>query len=752
MQGVMVTDISDHFPVFTLNWHIKDKYLDVFELRRNMSEKNKLRFRQDIANCDWQEIFTQHDTNTAFNLFHQEVKSIYDVAFPIKKVKTKYYTRKPWLSMGLKNSIKLKNKLYVQYKKCSSVYNETKYKNYRNKINKLIKIAEKKYYEDKLESNKCNMRKSWNIIKEFIGTKKSAKIQSKFKLSNGEITTDKKIICDNFNTFFVNIGPTLAKGFDNVNGLPGDYLKNMQLNSMFLTPVTSEEIKKIMFSLKDSAPGHDDIRLGPLKSVFLSINEPLTYICNLSLNQGVFPDILKIANVIPLYKKDDPMSFNNYRPVSLLCSLSKVLEKIMYTRVISFLDDNKILFAYQFGFRKSHSTYLALTVLMDKILKSLENGDYVVGVYLDFSKAFDTVDHKILLSKLNYYGIRDSALNWFQNYLENRSQYVTYNNERSELKYMQCGVPQGSILGPLLFLIYINDLSNVCKSTMPIFFADDSNLFKNGKNISEIEKNLNEELSHIVKWLKINKLTLNVDKTQCMLFTSKHYNRALDLKIENSHIVQVKKAKFLGVIIDEKLKWKDHILYISNKISKAIGIIIKARVLGKKSMLTLYYSLIYPYITYCCQIWGATYIYNIEILQKLQKKVVRIICSKSRFSHTQPLMKELRILSIKDIYNYLVGQFMYRFYHNMLPDLFSGFFTRIGSTHDYNTRQLNQFRLPQYRLNIGKRTLRHTGVKMWNEIIIAKVDLENSQPVFKQNLKRCLLQGSITLDCSRVSS
>ena len=216
----------------------------------------------------------------------------------------------------------------------------------------------------------------------------------------------------------------------------------------------------------------------------------------------------------------------------------------MYNSVISFLDENKILFKYQYGFRKSHSTYLALTVLMDKLIKSLEHGDDIMGVFLDFSKAFDTVDHKILLSKLCHYGIRGSALDWFSSYLMNRKQYVTYNNEQSELMNIKCGVPQGSILGPLLFLVYINDLASVCRYTMPIFFADDSNLFQNGKNLDEIECMLNTELNEIAKWLKVNELTLNVDKTQCMLFTRKRCKAKLIIKIENSSITQVTKTNF----------------------------------------------------------------------------------------------------------------------------------------------------------------------------------------------------------------
>ena len=236
-----------------------------------------------------------------------------------------------------------------------------------------------------------------------------------------------------------NIGPTLARTFEKIKGSPEQYLVDRQLNSLFLKPVTTEEVGKIMASLKDSSPGHDEMKIGPIRSVLNYIEGPLTYVCNLSLNEGIFPDILKIANVIPLYKNDDPVFLNNYRPVSLLCSLSKVLEKFMYNRVISFLDDNNILFKYQFGFRKSHSTYLALTILMDKLIKSIENGDHVVGVYIDFSRAFDTVNHTISLTKLHHYGIRGQALNC---YLENRKQFVTYNNVRSTLKICLVGCPK----------------------------------------------------------------------------------------------------------------------------------------------------------------------------------------------------------------------------------------------------------------------------------------------------------------------
>ena len=205
------------------------------------------------------------------------------------------------------------------------------------------------------------------------------------------------------------------------------------------------------------------------------------------------------------------------------------------------------------------------------------------------------------------------------------------------------------------------------------------------------------------------------------------------------------KTKFLGVIIDDKLNWKAHISYISGKISRAIGVIIKARNLGKGALLSLYYILIFPYLTYCNQVWGSTYKYNIDTLTKLQKKAVRIICSVKPFSHTDCLYKELELLQVTEIYHFLVGQFMFRYHHKMLPKLFDEYFTKHSEVHDYSTRQSELFRLPDYKKDLGRRCISFTGVKLWEKIIVADIDLDTSQPVFKRNLKRCLQHGIINV-------
>ena len=320
---------------------------------------------------------------------------------------------------------------------------------------------------------------------------------------------------------------------------------------------------------------------------------------------------------------------------------------------------------------------MALLSLVDNLTRALENGEHVVGVYLDFSKAFDTVDHMILLQKLYHYGVRGCAHDWFKSYLSNRSQFVTYNGVKSNLNNVKCGVPQGSILGPLLFLLYINDLSFACKRTFPVLFADDSNLFLSGKNTDQVQQMINDELKDIVIWLRANKLSLNISKTHYMLFSNKKVIQPnVTIKINGQPITCVTKTKFLGVIIDNKLTWKEHISYICGKVAKGIGIISKVRkYLNKNTLLDLYYSFIYPYLTYCNQVWGLSCQSYMNALVKLQKRAIRIISGVHPRTHTDPLFTELKLLKCDEINKYLVGRLMYRIYNEDIT-LFDSMFMK----------------------------------------------------------------------------
>ena len=325
------------------------------------------------------------------------------------------------------------------------------------------------YYKSEIVANKTNIRKVWEIIKQVINRKKGLKIHDKF-MHNNNLITDPKSIADGFNNYFVNIGPTLASKIPENNLSHGQFLPDSIEPSLFLKPTTELEIKNVISCLKEGAPGRDGISSRNIKLIKESISVPLTNLVN-------FPSELKLAIITPLYNAKDPMFFNNYRPISFLSVFSKIIERLMYSRLLNVINKHKIFNKHQFGFRNNHSTLMALVILVENLVNALDNGKCAVGIFLDFQKAFDTVDHDILLDKLYCYGIRGIAHEWFISYLSSRQQSVMYNGHESEFKMMKCGVPQGSIMGPLLFLLYINDLTDVSNFFMPILFADDTNLF-----------------------------------------------------------------------------------------------------------------------------------------------------------------------------------------------------------------------------------------------------------------------------------
>ena len=324
----------------------------------------------------------------------------------------------------------------------------------------LLRRSEKNHYEKLITDNKNNLRKSWRIIKEVLNKNKSSPVQDEF-LINNKTTKDPHAISNHFNSFFTNTGPNLASKLPRTSTNPAHYLPPAPSNVFHPQPVTATDISTILKNLKEGSSGPDEIPSKILKSISQYISGPLAHAITLSFNDGYFPDELKQAKVVPIFKAGDPQLVSNYRPISVLNSLSKVYERAFYNQLFSFITINNILYNYQFGFRPSHSTNLALTLLTDKITEAIDNKKIMAGVFLDFSKAFETVNHNILLNKLRHYGIQNSALDWITSYLSNRTQLVSYNNAISSNLQIKCGVPQGSILSPLFFLLYINNLTNI---------------------------------------------------------------------------------------------------------------------------------------------------------------------------------------------------------------------------------------------------------------------------------------------------
>ena len=431
----------------------------------------------------------------------------------------------------------------------------------------------------------------------------------------------------------------------------------------------------------------------------------------------------------------------------MLPVLSKLLEKIVYNRLTNFINTNEILYKHQFGFRPNHSTNIAHITLIDRIMKLLDNGDVVLGVFLDFSKAFDTVNHDILLRKLYRYGIRGIPHQWFSSYLKNRKQYVSFNGISSSSLSINCGVPQGSILGPILFLLYINDIVNVSDMLFTILFADDSSIFVHGKNPDELVQLINKELQNLVIWLNANKLSLNVDKTNYMFFSlsNQKLRYSSNVMINNVNVTKVSHIKFLGIIIDSQLKWTNHVQYIRSKISKGLGILCKARkLLNRSTLVTLYYSFIYPYLTYCIEIWGSANSTVLSSLFKLQKRAVRVITSSPFNTHIHSLFQDLKILTLDKIYIYFLGLFMYKVNSGLVPPIFQSFVSLNSDIHQHNTRQSQLLHLPLCNSTAYNKCVSFKGIKLWN-LIMCKCNLYIgiSLPQFKYMLKQKLYSGEI---------
>ncbi len=621
-----------------------------------------------------------------------------------------------------------------------------------------MKKAKKEYYNQYFEENKNDIKKTWIGIKSIINTKAEITPKTSQLNINGKIIDDPAGIANCKNDFFANVGHNIDKEIPNNNKSPESFLKSRNNFNFLITSVSHEEMVNLIKSLdgtKSSGPSSIPTKL--LQMIPDLIVLPLCNIINKSFETGIFPEPIKIAKVIAVFKKGSTQDVNNYRPISLLSIFDKIIEKLMYRRLYNFLEIHNILYEQQYGFRKNKSTIHSLIQITEQIKYSIEKGMYGCGIFIDLKKAFDTVNHSILLKKLEHYGIRGTSLQWFTSYLTNRKQYVYHNGHSSKIKSISCGVPQGSVLGPLLFLLYINDLPHVSNILRFYLFADDTNLYYESKNLKQLEKVVNKEMNKIFQWLCSNRLALNISKTNFVIFHpyNKPLKEVITLKINKKAIAEEPCVKYLGVLIDSTLSWKSQISTITKKISRSIGIMYKLRpFVNVKIMKSVYYSIIYPHLIYGIQVWGSAFKTALINLNTMQKKAVRMITFNDSFHtegyglcHSSPLFLQLEFLIISDIYKFQISKFLYDCLNGYAPRQFNTWFTYNTENYDYHTRSNAQI-LNGNVLNItnlfipfartthyGLNSIKVIGPKIWNEI---PTDIRSikSKKGFAENLKK----------------
>jgi len=741
--GTIVSDVSDHFFTFIELLAGGGMPNETMKTKRDMGAANVQRFRDGLRNTNWDNVIAENDVDTSFGIFWDSFKVLYDLCFPLVKIRTNknIHRKNNFVTSGILTSRKQKNLLHKKMIADPSDLNTNNYKTYRNVFNRVVRASKKLYFEQSLEKAKKNPKKTWEILKEATGCSNQNQEIQDIVVDNIEIN-DKNLMANEFNKFFTSIGQEISDSVKETVVSPEDYLTTddnvPQLEFCEITPTYFCDIVKNL-QAKNSMD-IDGVSTNLLKKICIEISAPLAHIFNKSVQSGCFPSKLKISRVVPIFKSGDPSNMTNYRPISLLSALSKVLEKIIATQLVNHLEINKLLYEHQYGFQRNKSTEHNLLHVIEFVHSALNRGEFAIGVFLDLKKAFDVVSHEILLKKLKSLGIRDTPLKWFSSYLNNRMQLVDLGGSKSELRNLNISVLQGSVLGPILFLCFVNDLWRVT-DLFTLLFADDTAAFKSGKNLNDLINKVNIELNKIAVWFRANKLAVNVSKTKYIIFRSKGkrlgghppvvfdanergvpHDPALVYELERFHDQhqepECRAYKLLGVYLDEHLTLDAHATHVRKKLARSLYCINRAKnFLTKRALKTLYFALIHSHLNYCPILFTTMSQKSKAGLFTAQKKAIRIITKNNYREHTAPLFEQENILSLDKIIELASLKFMHSIVYKYAPPSFNNMFSFRDQDGERPLRNddMLTFNLPFPRTEMYKKSPVYFLSKLWNE-------------------------------------
>ena len=678
--------------------------------KRSYKNFNETKFLEKIKNISWWDVYLTNDVNEAVRLLTSKINCILDEMPPLKTFQTtsKYC---PWLTEKTKDMIKERNTAQAKVSEKKTDENVERFKVLRNKVTKILRSDKLNWQKNKLESCNNDSGKLWKNILGWLNWCSSA---SPTKLYHaGQIVTSPARLAEIMNNFFVNKIATIRQGLPNPTDDPLKTLKYIMKGrtaEFSLSCVHPDTVRKIILGLKNSKScGVDNIDTYIIKLMVDDILPAVTHIVNLSIQQAAFPSQYKIAKVIPLLKKDDPLEPKNYRPVAILCILSKVIERVIFCQIVEYMNTNNFFHPNHHGFRAHHSTSTAMIQMYDSWVQAVDKGELAGVCMLDMSAAFDVVDHGILLNKLQLYGFDDEAIMWMGGYLSGRTQAVYIDGSLSSFLAVDVGVPQGSILGPLCYVLFTNDLpETVLDSSSHVHwdhltthceqcgglccFADDSTYSVSSREQGHLQQKLNERYTVLANYMGNNRLKLNDEKTHLLIMTTKQKQRIINIDVEintpTEDIKPVKSEKLLGIYIQNDLKWTEYIQNNDKSLLKQLTSRLNALrmisgVASFKARLMIANGIFCSKLIFQISLWGGTEDFLLNSLQIVQNKAARCVARRGKYTPVAELLKQCGWLSVRQLVFFHSVALIFKTLKTSYPKYI---FSKLNSDFPYNTR------------------------------------------------------------------